>query len=198
MNPTDVTTDEVAALITAAGDDALLAFDVDGVLAPLVEHADFGLTLHPFDLATNKVLALVGRLEARDWVDVIASHERIQELGLLAWAACGKDPGFSPGFILDQAARSARYSEDEIAALAFDGPAPSAARLSVRWHAALDQAREMIAMLPPEHAGRCVLDAAGTLFRGGAEELRAAVGARRVQYRAGSIRGVLPRVSSGE
>ena len=33
---------------------------------PLVEHADFGLTLHPFDLATNKVLALVGRLEVRD------------------------------------------------------------------------------------------------------------------------------------
>ena len=38
---------------------------------PLVEHPDFGLTLHPFDLATNKVLALVGRLEVRDWVDVI-------------------------------------------------------------------------------------------------------------------------------
>ena len=30
-----------------------------------------GLALHPFDLATNKVLALVGRLEARDWVDVL-------------------------------------------------------------------------------------------------------------------------------
>jgi hypothetical protein len=28
---------------------------------PLVEHAELGLTLHPFDLATNKVLALVGR-----------------------------------------------------------------------------------------------------------------------------------------
>ena len=32
---------------------------------PLVEHEDFGLTLHPYDLATNKVLAMVGRLEAR-------------------------------------------------------------------------------------------------------------------------------------
>ena len=38
---------------------------------PLVEHEDLGLTLHPFDLATNKVLALVGRLEARDWIDAI-------------------------------------------------------------------------------------------------------------------------------
>ncbi len=64
---------------------------------PLQRHEEFGLTLHPFDLATNKVLALVGRLEVRDWVDVIASHERVQPLGYLAWAACGKDPGFGPG-----------------------------------------------------------------------------------------------------
>ena len=38
---------------------------------PLVDHPEFGLVLHPFDLATNKVLALVGRLELRDWIDVI-------------------------------------------------------------------------------------------------------------------------------
>jgi hypothetical protein len=29
---------------------------------PLLHHQGFGLTLRPFDLATNKVLALVGRL----------------------------------------------------------------------------------------------------------------------------------------
>jgi hypothetical protein len=33
---------------------------------PLVEDEDFGLVLHPLDLATNKVLALAGRLEPRD------------------------------------------------------------------------------------------------------------------------------------
>ena len=38
---------------------------------PLMEHERLGLTLHPFDLATNKILAMVGRLEVRDWVDVI-------------------------------------------------------------------------------------------------------------------------------
>lgn len=63
---------------------------------PLQSHAEFGLVLHPFDLATNKVLALVGRLEVRDWVDVIASDERLQPLGYLAWAACAKDPAFGP------------------------------------------------------------------------------------------------------
>ncbi len=68
---------------------------------PLVRHDELGLTLHPFDLATNKVLALIGRLEARDWIDVINCHDRIQPLGYLAWAACGKDPGFSPASVLE-------------------------------------------------------------------------------------------------
>lgn len=44
---------------------------------PLQPHEDLGLTLHPFDLATDKVPALVGRLEVRDWIDVIASHEHL-------------------------------------------------------------------------------------------------------------------------
>src|SRR5687768_16185910 len=44
---------------------------------PLVQREPFGLTLHPFDLATNKVLALVGRVEVRDWIDTIESSDRI-------------------------------------------------------------------------------------------------------------------------
>jgi len=58
-----------------------------------------------FDLATNKVLALAGRLEARDWIDVLVCHERIQNLGYLFWAACSKDPGFSPSSLLSEARR---------------------------------------------------------------------------------------------
>lgn len=48
-----------------------------------MEHEDLGLTLHPFDLATNKVLALVGRLEVRDWVDVLPA-EHVGEVVLHA------------------------------------------------------------------------------------------------------------------
>jgi hypothetical protein len=88
---------------------------------------------HPFDLATNKVLALVGRVEARDWVDTIECSERLQPLGYLAWAACGKDPGFSPLAILEHAPRSSRYSADELRDLAFDGPPPDATDLSQRF-----------------------------------------------------------------
>jgi len=67
---------------------------------PLVRDDTLGLALHPFDLATNKVLALVGRLEARDWIDVIGCPSRLQELGSLMEAACGKDPGLNPELIL--------------------------------------------------------------------------------------------------
>jgi hypothetical protein len=160
---------------------------------PLAAHEDFGLTLHPFDLATNKVLALVGRLEARDWVDVINCHETIQRLGYLAWAASGKDPGFSPGAILEQAGRSARYSAREIAALSFAGPAPDAAELSRRWHAMLNEARALVMALPPTEIGKCVLDEDGKLFIGDPEQLRAALLERKVRFHEGRIHGALPR-----
>ncbi|MGO8931604.1 MAG: hypothetical protein ACLQU3_32525 [Limisphaerales bacterium] len=161
---------------------------------PLIEHVDFGLTLHPFDLATNKVLALVGRLEARDWVDVISCHKSIQQLGYIAWAASGKDPGFSPGAILEQAGRSARYSTAEITALAFAGPPPDAAGLSFQWHEMLLEARDLIAVLPPAETGKCVLDRQGNLFRGSPSNLREALASGSLCFHEGSIRGALPQL----
>jgi hypothetical protein len=161
---------------------------------PLVEHHELGLTLHPFDLATNKVLALVGRLEARDWVDVIECDRRLQALGYLAWAACGKDPGFSPGSILEHAGRTARYSSAEVRELSFAGPVPDAAELSRRWHSMLDDARRIVAVLPPEEVGKCVLAAEGGLQRGTAADLDGALRERRLVFHAGTIRGALPRI----
>jgi hypothetical protein len=160
---------------------------------PLVEHPDFGLTLHPFDLATNKVLALVGRLEVRDWIDVLQRDVRLQPLGYLAYAACGKDPGFTPGGILDHAAR-ARYSAVEVAALVFGGAAPDAADLSRRWRRALALGRETVDALPAEAAGHCVLWRGGGLFRGELAELASALSAKEIRFHPGSIRGALPRL----
>ena len=161
---------------------------------PLLRHEEFGLTLHPFDLAANKVLALVGRLEVRDWIDVIQSHDRVQPLGYLAWAACAKDPGFGPQAILEAAARSARYSADEVAELAFAGPPPDAAQLGRAWHRMLDSAREILAVLPPAEVGTCVLDAAGGLYRGLAADLRDALDGGRIAFHRGRIRGALPQI----
>ncbi|MCK6459532.1 MAG: hypothetical protein L6Q95_06515 [Planctomycetes bacterium] len=159
---------------------------------PLLRHDELGLVLHPFDLATNKVLALVGRLEVRDWIDVIESHERLQPLGYLAWAACGKDPAFSPGSILDLAARSARYPDDEVRQLAFAGAPPDAKDLAVRWHAALAAAREIVQILPPAETGKCVLDPSGALHRGSASDLPESLRLGRVLFHQGRIRGAIP------
>jgi len=185
----------VEAEVSLAGESVLLQWVRDSAYRffPLVEHRDFGLTLHPFDLATNKVLALIGRAEPRDWVDVVECHDRLQPLGYLAWAACGKDPGFSPASVLEHASRTTRYSAAEIAQLAFDGAPPDAASLSRRWHEMLRGASEIIARLPAEHAGRCVLDHSGRLCRAPASELQALLAAGSLIFHAGRIRGVLPR-----
>lgn len=186
----------VEAVVSRGGEIVVMQWAPDSAYRffPLVQHKDFGLTLHPFDLATNKVLALVGRLEARDWVDVIGCHQKIQRLGYLAWAASGKDPGFSPAAILEQAGRSARYSAAEIAALAVDGTPPDAAELSRSWHAMLEEARALVAALPPEEVGKCVLGTSGDLFIGDAADLRAALGEGALRFHEGRIRGALPEL----
>lgn len=161
---------------------------------PLVQHAEFGLTLHPFDLATSKVLALVGRVEPRDFVDSLSCDRDVQPLGYLAWAACGKDPGFSPSGILEEAGRTARYSEVELRGLDYGGQPLDPGELSRRWRTQMEEARRVVATLPAEQAGRAVLDSTGRLFRGGTGALGEALRSRALFYHAGSIRGALPRL----
>ncbi len=161
---------------------------------PLVQDDIFGLALHPFDLATNKALALVGRLEVRDWIDFIGCHQKIQNAGYLFWAACGKDPGFSPAALLGEAKRSGRYSNQEVAELLFEGPPPDAADLGRQWHAILKESESLISLLPAEEVGKCVLDSSGELFRGGAEPLEAALTGKVLRFHAGTIRGALPQI----
>jgi len=157
---------------------------------PLVQHEELGLVLHPFDLATNKVLALAGRLEVRDWIDTITCHERIQPLGYLAWAACGKDPGFSPLTILEQAGRSGRYATAELEGLAFDAAPPDLAVLLRKWHLMLEEARGVVTILPAEQVGTCVLHRRGNLYRGDLAQL-----GRDLAFHAGSVRGAYPQIS---
>lgn len=185
----------VEARVSRAGEAVNLEWAHDSAFRffPLVEHPIFGLTLHPFDLATNKTLAMVGRLEVRDWVDLMTCAERLQPLGYLAWAACGKDPGFNPELLLDYAARC-RYSALEVSELSFSGPPPDAALLSQQWRTMLEEARRIVRTLPAETAGQCVLDSGGQLFRGDLDALRGALTAESLQYHAGSLRGALPRL----
>jgi hypothetical protein len=161
---------------------------------PLVQHDDLGLTLHPFDLATSKVLALVGRVEPRDFIDTLTCDESVQPFGYLAWAACAKDPGFSPAAILEEAARANRYSFAELQGLDFEDEPPDPGQLSRRWHAMLAAGREIVAALPPDDVGRAALAASGGLFRGDTVALRAALANCQVVFHQGSIRGAMPRL----
>ena len=186
----------IEAVVRASNDEVRMEWARDSAFRffPLMEHEDLGLTLHPFDLASNKVLALVGRLEVRDWVDAISSHERLQPLGYLLWAACGKDPGFGPGSLLDHARRTTHYSAPEIAQLAFEGRAPDARVLAVTWRVALEQAAAIIDELPCEQAGTCVLDARARLFRGDPHTLRRALAQAHIRFHEGSLGGAYPRL----
>ena len=186
----------VEAVVSRHEDELIVEWARDSAFRffPLVEDADLGLVLHPFDLATNKVLALVGRLEVRDWIDVIACHEALQPLGYLAWAACGKDPGFTPSGILAQARRSSRYTDTELSALAFEGPTPTGADLGRRWHTALGSAEGIVAAIPTEHVGAAVITMRGELFIDDVTGLEHALTRGEVEFHHGRIGGAWPRV----
>ena len=161
---------------------------------PLVLHPELGLMLHPFDLATNKVLALVGRVAARDWIDIITCHQRLSPFGCLAWAASGKDPGLSPLFVVEEAARTTHYPAIELDAVVFEGPPPDRTALTMAWRSALADARAIVDMLPPEEVGRAVLDAAGKPFSGDRGALGQALAAGELHFHPGAIRGAVPVV----
>lgn len=76
------------------GDPVGLDLSHDYRMRPVVE-TELGRTLHPEELAADKVLALFGRAYARDFRDVDALAGRFGHRRLLHLAA-EKDPGFSP------------------------------------------------------------------------------------------------------
>ena len=59
---------------------------------PVQEDEQFGYRLHDADAAVNKVLALAGRSEIRDFVDVLHLDDGYLRLGALAWARAARIP----------------------------------------------------------------------------------------------------------
>lgn len=119
---------------------------------PLQKDELFGYLLHAADAAINKVLALAGRDEVRDFVDVIHLHNNYLSLGAMAWAACGKDPGYTPEFLLEHAGRHTAYSQADLDRLDLRRPL-EIKRLKKIWLESLDEARNLIAALPEEEIG---------------------------------------------
>ena len=160
---------------------------------PLVEDERTGLTLHPLDLAANKLAALVGRTEPRDWVDVITASQRLQPLACLLSAACGKDPGFSPVSMLEYVARR-HYNQVELDDNLSPKGVYDAAVLCRYWHETVESTRRVLDVFPHAAAGKAVMTAAGELFRGTDDELVAALKANALTFHEGHIGGAWPRI----
>jgi hypothetical protein len=111
-----------------------------------------GFVLHPIDLAINKLLALVGRDEPRDYIDIHEAIARVLPLGALCWAASGKDPGFTPALLLELLRRRGKYRPEDFTRLALTGPV-DLQRLKLRWLDALDAADRFLGTRDPDEIG---------------------------------------------
>lgn len=119
---------------------------------PPVKSERAGFVLHPVDLAVNKLLALVGRDEPRDYIDIHEAMAGILPLGALCWAASSKDPGYTPALLLDLLRRRGRYRPEDFARLALTSPVDLPA-LKRRWLEALDGALRFLASRDPDEVG---------------------------------------------
>ena len=126
---------------------------------PVEPDPDLGWRLNFWDAAVNKVLALAGRSEIRDWVDVLHLHAKHLHLGALAWAGTGKDPGLTPEAIIRWAGRQAVYRQEDLADLTLTRPA-TLPELKEGWLEASSAALDLIGRLPPAEVGCLYLDQA--------------------------------------
>jgi len=124
---------------------------------PVVQDPRVGYRLHPVDLAINKLLALAGRDEPRDFLDVLFAHRTILPFAAQVWAAPGKDPGFSPGSLLELLRRRGKYHPGAFGRLMLMEPVDQRA-LKQEWLGLLDQADAFVCSRPPEEMGCLYFD----------------------------------------
>lgn len=130
---------------------------------PLVHDPLGGLLLHPVDLAINKLLALAGRDEPRDFVDILFAHARVLPIPGLCWAAPGKDPGLTPLSLLDLLRRRGRYREADFARLQLATPFDLVAARGV-WEGALAASEAFVRGRPVEEYGCLYYDTVAARF----------------------------------
>ncbi|MFM2091600.1 MAG: hypothetical protein RLZZ127_2089 [Planctomycetota bacterium] len=153
------------AVVSTADDPERLEIDwaVDSAwrFFPPVQDPVLGWRLHDVDNACNKALALASRSETRDLIDIVAWHHRL-DLAVILWAACGKDPGFTPLSLLDHMRRQARIDPAQLAVLKAASIDP--VRLKTTWLDLADDAERRIS----RHAGGPDGAVIGVLYLGDA------------------------------
>lgn len=154
------------ARVSRAGESVEIDWAADSAFRffPIERDALLGWRLHRFDMATNKALALSARTETRDYVDIVELH-RTFPLPAICWAACGKDPGFSPLSLLKMMRRFAKISPTELNKIKARDLDPMA--LKMAWIEMSDAAEEAMIRLADEQPevpiGVAFVDAAGHL-----------------------------------
>ena len=157
---------------------------------PVIEDELGGYLLHPVDLATNKVLALAGRDEVRDFVDILYVMDHILPLGAVVWAAVAKDPGFTPLSLLEQLKRRGRPRPEEVDRLDLAQPFDLKVAKE-RWLRALEDADAFIRSRPAEEAGCLYFSEERQRFEAPAADIPLSDQGLATHY--GRVGGVLPR-----
>jgi hypothetical protein len=146
-----------------------------------------GWRLHLFDIATNKALALASRTETRDYVDIVGLH-KTYPLAAICWAACGKDPGYSPLSLLRMMRRFARIDPVELDKMQARIVDPVA--LKTEWVRISDEAESQMQLLADERPDTPI----GVAFADADGRPRWIGDDPALQIHAPSVRGCWPRV----
>jgi hypothetical protein len=124
-----------------------------GFFTPIPD-PELGYRLHFADLAVNKLLACVGRSEARDYVDLWMIDQLVMPLWRLANAAPGKDIRWSPISILEKLSATMVFTEEDfgndVLSMIHLDPAVIIQDLMV----SLEHARGVLRDLPFERMGK--------------------------------------------
>ena len=160
---------------------------------PLRRHPTGILLLDPTDLAINKVLALAGRDESRDFVDVLIVHRHVLPLSALVWAAVGKDPGLAPLSLLELLKRHGRYRPEDFERLHLAQPF-DLREARQTWLAALEAAATFASERPPGEIGCLYYSTPEARFVVPRADMRLAD--QGVQGHFGAPGGVLPQLTN--
>ncbi len=79
-----------------------------------------------------------------------------------------------------------------MAEISFKGASPDLKKLSKLWKGMLQEASQIIELLPVEHMGECVLNIKQELLQNGPIELQKSLKQNQILFHAGSIRGAFP------
>ena len=185
----------IEAYVSKDGEQTEIQWAIDSAYRffPLQRDPVVGFTLHPLDLAANKLAALVGRTEPRDWIDVITAIKELQPFACLLSAACGKDPGFSPTSMLEYVARR-HYNQVEIDEKIIPRGVYDAGELCRFWHEEVSRTRLVLEHFPRSEVGKAVMAKDGSLFKGDAAALEVALAAGELEFHEGTIGGAWPRI----